>query len=399
MWHVWVGVLIVDLELLVIGATTAGWQAAVMAAQAGINVGLVELPADADSKSDLRLLPGGLLRAACADWPLRRPLQRRLLDRSTGSQHWRQFTHQVTTAWQQEYRGQRDRLQSAGGSVWMGNARLLGSNAVDLHLVRGQTFRIRAEQIVLATGTRPQRPAFAGTAAHVAQAALLLEADSIPRAARIIGAGTTGLRAACLLAWWGSQVTVVEGQAAMPDMSDGELTEWQSWADELGVKFEFGEDAIGVDDSGARNKTVLTLESGRRVRGESVWLATGRRGETEGLQLDLAGVGTDERGRVWCDNTHRTWAAGVSAVGDVVGFTPSRLTDREVATSLVHTLRRTRDAARPLAEFRISSRLCVPGSNRPDPAHTFGHSAAGLRRPAYSRSTAAAGHNTPLAGW
>lgn len=379
-----------------IGATAAGWQGAVTAAQAGINVGLVDLPVHEHSRGlDLRQLPCELLREACADWQLRRPPGRRSVIGHAGREHWRQFSQHVSQVWQLHQHRQRDLLQSAGGSLWMGTPGLMADQSVHLHAARGQVLRIRADQVLLASGTRPQRPRLAPVGlAAVQEAAWLLNADVVPRDACIVGASMTGLRAACLLAWWGSRVTVVDGASGQFDSPTGQRAAWRQWADELDVQFAWGEDAIGFDGAGRRG-TAVTLESGQRLTEQSVWLATARRGATDQLQLDQAGVGLDENGRVWCDDQHRTWAQSVSAVGDVVGFTPSRLTDTEVISNLVQ-------ARRPMSGCGwqpINNAQFVPERYRPDPAHTGVHSAAASRTPAHSRRLAAAAHSTRRAGW
>ena len=51
-----------------------------------------------------------------------------------------------------------------------------------------------------------------------------------------------------------------------------------------------------------------------------VAVCVGRVGNTESLHLEAAGVGLDERGRVWCDANGGTWASHITAAGDVVGF-------------------------------------------------------------------------------
>ncbi len=328
-----------DLELLVIGATSAGWRVAVAAAQAGSNVGLVALPSRPDAlRSDLRQLPDELVREVCADWPLLRPLRRSSPSHADVAS-WRQFTDYATQAWRQEQADHRNRLLAADGVMWTGTPRLLDSHSVSVGDAAGRSLRIQANHLLLATGTRSQRPQFVPPSLPgVHAAAGLLDAAAIPQAAYVVGAGMTGLRAACLLAWWGAQVTIVDGRSFVDDRRDEQAAEWLSWAEELGVHFLSGEDVIGLQALSAR-RVGLTLESGRQLSSESVWLATGRQGETEHLQLDHAGLSVDDRGRLWCDDRHRTWSPSIFAAGDVVGFCPSARSESEVAGHVVQSMR------------------------------------------------------------
>ena len=76
------------------------------------------------------------------------------------------------------------------------------------------------------------------------------------------------------------------------------------------------------------------LASGRVVTADTILICVGRAGKTNGLRLEAAAVGLDDRGRLWCDEQGQTWAPGITAVGDVAGASRQRLstmTDRAVS--------------------------------------------------------------------
>ncbi|MDB5340796.1 MAG: pyridine nucleotide-disulfide oxidoreductase dimerization region [Planctomycetaceae bacterium] len=321
-----------DLDLLVIGDSSAGWQGAVTAAQLGHKVGLVALPSS--SESDLRQIPSEVLAEARADWPLLRTVKQtalRLADPSV----WCRFAGYVKATWQREIDLYQDQLLAAGGQVWVGSAALTGTDSV---AVSGTTtVELQAPQMLIATGTVSQRPQFASRdLPNVCAAARLLDATALPREACIVGAGITGLRAACLLAWWGVKVQVIDGRSRESVLNDEETFDLRSQADELGVSFECGEDVIGLSEAGRR--VVITLESGRRLETESVWLATGRHGRTDDLQLENAELSADDCGRLWCGAELRTWTESICAVGDVVGYSPEVGTEKELVRQAVEAL-------------------------------------------------------------
>lgn len=324
-----------DLDLLVIGDSSAGWQGAVTAAQLGHKVGLIALPCSPDlSPSDLRQIPPAVLAEACADWPLLRTAKQtavRLADVAA----WCQFAGYVKAAWQRETELYRDQLLAAGGQIWVGSAALTGTDSVS---VTGTTaVELRAPQMLIATGTVSHRPRFAGeTLANVFDAARVLDVTALPREACIIGAGVTGLQAACLLAWWGVHVRVIDGRSRESVLNDEETFDLRSQADELGVSFECGEDVIGLSAAGRR--VAITLESGRRLEAESVWLATGRHGRTDELQLENAELSADDCGRLWCGAELRTWTESICAVGDVVGYSPEVGSENELVRQAVEAL-------------------------------------------------------------
>ena len=84
------------------------------------------------------------------------------------------------------------------------------------------------------------------------------------------------------------------------------------------MTFRFGEEVTGVDVSAAG--TLTTLASGKQIAAEAVMYSAGRMGRTEDLNLDAAGLDTDNRGRIDVDDQFRTMVKHIFSVGDVIGF-------------------------------------------------------------------------------
>lgn len=329
------------LDLLVIGASAAGWQGAISAAQMDRKVGLIRLRSEADSfATDLRQIPGGLLRDACADWPIMKGRKGEISpDQQTS---WIQFAAYAKRIWLQEQAAYHDQFLEAGGKFWCGDAWLSGPQTVRLKTQRSRQVTVQADQILIATGTVAHLPGFSRTAnVPPNQAAKLLETGSLACEACVIGASLTGLRAACLMALWGSRVRILDGRRDVPVFEDDSDDDgdsrapfnWRNWAETLGVRFDWGEDVIGLK-SQLRRGTDVILESGRVVKSDSVWIATGRRGRTADLQLETAGLTTDDCGRLWCDSDHMTWVPTIRAIGDVVGFPPMTVARRHLNSEL-----------------------------------------------------------------
>jgi NAD(P) transhydrogenase len=96
---------------------------------------------------------------------------------------------------------------------------------------------------------------------------------------------------------------------------------------ELGVTFRFGERVVGVQLHGGGS--VTELESGKRIPSDAVFYAAGREGATRALDLEKAGLAHDDRGRIAVDETFRTAAPNIFAVGDVIGFPSLAATSAE----------------------------------------------------------------------
>jgi NAD(P) transhydrogenase len=204
--------------------------------------------------------------------------------------------------------------------LYSGEARFVDPHTVEV-CCDGQRTHVEADKILLACGTRPSRPGhipFDG--ATIFDSDELLTLAEIPRSLIVIGAGVIGMEYALMFAALGVEVTVVDGRERLLDFCDREIVDTLIFhARSLGVVFRLGEDVVGIDR--LRNKlAAVRLESGKRLIAETALFTTGRVGDTAHLNLDAAGLKTDERGRIWCDDAHRTWVPHVFAVGDVVGF-------------------------------------------------------------------------------
>jgi len=196
---------------------------------------------------------------------------------------------------------------------------------VDPHTIQvsreGQSRRVVADRVLIACGTRPARPEhipFDGET--VFDSDDLLNIEEIPRSMIVVGAGVIGMEYALMFATLGVEVTVVDGRERLLDFCDREIVDTLVFhARSLGMVFRLGEDVVGIDR--LRNGlAAVRLESGKRLIAETVLFSVGRVGDTAGLNLEDAGLKTDERGRLWCDDQHRTWVPHIYGVGDVIGF-------------------------------------------------------------------------------
>jgi NAD(P) transhydrogenase len=84
------------------------------------------------------------------------------------------------------------------------------------------------------------------------------------------------------------------------------------------MSFRFGEEVSSVQSSG--RGTITTLASGKRIAAEVVMHSAGRQGNTDRLNLDLAGLAADKRGRLVVNEHYATVVPHIYAVGDVIGF-------------------------------------------------------------------------------
>jgi pyruvate/2-oxoglutarate dehydrogenase complex dihydrolipoamide dehydrogenase (E3) component len=153
----------------------------------------------------------------------------------------------------------------------------------------------------------------------------LMELDTLPRRLAIIGGGYIGLEFASMYATFGSQVTVVQDAPTLVPREDRDIAAaLQQVLEQKGVQFVLGAAITGVTHQG-NVATVSYTRDGKTatVEAEAVLVATGRRPNTDGLNLAAAGVEVTPRGAVKTDAALKTTAPNIWAMGDVVGVCSS----------------------------------------------------------------------------
>ncbi|MBX3431531.1 MAG: mercury(II) reductase [Hyphomonadaceae bacterium] len=194
-----------------------------------------------------------------------------------------------------------------------GEARL-----VDGGVVIGDSF-IHAPKIVITTGARPAVPPIPGIdKVSSLTSTSLLELDTLPKSLIVVGGGFIGAELAQMMARMGVAVTMVCRSRllpqAEPEVSDALMEVFRDEGMRLhcGVAYDAcREDAAGV--------TLCVKDDGELIelRAEKLLIATGRAPNVEGLGLAEASVAQDERGAIIVDAYMRTSKAGVYAAGDV----------------------------------------------------------------------------------
>ena len=85
-----------------------------------------------------------------------------------------------------------------------------------------------------------------------------------------------------------------------------------------------------VFEAGAHQPGILVgLESGKRIVSDMVLFSVGRRGATDSLDLEKAGISADQLGRIQVDAEFRTAARHIFAAGDVIGYPSLAATSSE----------------------------------------------------------------------
>ncbi|HET9303842.1 MAG TPA: FAD-dependent oxidoreductase, partial [Propionibacteriaceae bacterium] len=210
-------------------------------------------------------------------------------------------------------------LDRHGVRQFQGQAKLLPGPAVLVRSHDGSERTLRADVVLLATGSRPLHPPdipFDDPDVHDSESIIGLRA--IPRSIVVIGGGPVGCEYASVFTALGANVTLLDVANRLVPFMDAEISDVlaRTFA-RLGMRVVLGSGAATVER--LREKLQVVLVGGERLEPDTVLFAAGRAGNTEDLGLDAVGVQTDARGRVVVDARYRTTADGIYAAGDVIG--------------------------------------------------------------------------------
>ena len=191
-------------------------------------------------------------------------------------------------------------------------------------LEKGRAFtvggeRYEARDTLIATGSVPARIPLKGVE-HTIDSDGILGLDEIPESLVVIGGGVVGMEWGALFAALGSRVTVLELlPQILPMVESDVVTLYRRHFEKVGgvVHTEARVEEVARNGAGLDVRFTLAGEA-KSVPAQVVLLATGRVPYTDGLGLEEAGVEMN-RGRVVVDDHLRTAAAGVWAIGDVIG--------------------------------------------------------------------------------
>ena len=199
--------------------------------------------------------------------------------------------------------------------------------------------QLTAPRIFLNVGGRAARPALEGVdEVPTLDNVSIMELDAVPDHLVIIGGSYIGLEFAQMMRRFGAQVTVVERSARLLPREDDDVSDAiRAILEAEGITIQLGAECLSLSRQGARIAVVARCAGDTpSILGSHVLLAAGRRPNTDGLGLDLAGVKTDAHGYIVVDEQCRTSAEGVWAVGDCNGrgaFTHTSWNDHEIVVA------------------------------------------------------------------
>ncbi|NLU81869.1 NAD(P)H-quinone dehydrogenase [Rhodococcus sp. HNM0569] len=317
-------------RIVIIGGGPAGYEAALVAAQHGAQVTVVDSDGIGGACVLFDCVPS---KTFIASTGIRTDMRRATdlgiaLDPSQARISLPQIHSRVKGLAQAQSSDIRARLQTEGVELLSGRAELIdpllgmAAHQVRAVLGNGDERTLDADVVLIATGASPRvLPGAEPDGERILNWRQLYDLDELPSHLVVVGSGVTGAEFVSAYTEMGVKVTLVSSRdRVLPgEDADAALVLEDALA-ERGVELVKHARADAVERVG--DGIVVTLSDGRTVEGSHALMTVGSVPNTTGLGLEKVGIELDRGGYLRVDRVSRTTVAGIYAAGDCTGLLP-----------------------------------------------------------------------------
>jgi pyruvate/2-oxoglutarate dehydrogenase complex dihydrolipoamide dehydrogenase (E3) component len=311
-------------HVAIIGGGPGGYEAALVAAQLGAEVTLVDSDGIGGSAVLTDCVPSKTLIATAeimADFEVADELGIRIPGGSTSDAEvdLARVNERVLGLARAQSHDIADRLDRDGIRRLAGVGRLDGPRRVVAELEGGGEETVEADTVLVATGAAPRTlPTAEPDGERILTWEQVYDLDERPEHLVVVGSGVTGAEFAGAYNALGIEVTLVSSRDRVLPGEDPDAAEVLEEVFKRRGMTVLGKSRMaGVQREGDHVR--VTLEDGREVLGSHCLLALGSVPNTQGLGLEEAGVTLDKGGFIEVDRVSRTTVQGVYAAGDCTG--------------------------------------------------------------------------------
>ena len=300
-----------NFDLVVLGAGSGGYAAALRASQLGMTVGLIEKGKVGGTCLHVGCIPTkALLHAAEVADVTRDAAKYGVTAQFAG------VDIAAVTSYREEivaskWKGLQGLIKARGITTIEGEGRLTSPTTVQV----GDT-TVTGKNIVLATGSYSRSLPGLEIGGRVITSEQALALPFVPHKVIVLGGGVIGVEFSSVWRSWGAEVTIVEALPHLvPNEDESVSKQFERAFRKRGIDFKLGVKFQSVAQT--ETGVIVTLENGETVEGDLLLVAVGRGPSTANLGFEEVGV-TMDRGFVLTDERLRTNIPGVWAVGDIV---------------------------------------------------------------------------------
>ncbi|MFC9433258.1 NAD(P)H-quinone dehydrogenase [Nocardia sp. NPDC057030] len=317
-------------RIAIIGGGPAGYEAALVAAQHGASVTLIDSDGIGGACVLWDCVPS---KTFIASTGVRTDLRRArdlgiTLDPNQATVQLAEVNGRVKALALAQSSDIRSKLQTVGVTVLAGRAELtdastgLAAHQILAKLADGTEATIEAEVVLIATGASPRvLPGAEPDGERILNWRQLYDLEELPETLVVVGSGVTGAEFVSAYTEMGVRVRLVSSRdRVLPgEDADAALVLEDALA-ERGVELVKHARADAVERTA--EGVVVKLSDGRTVAGTHALMTVGSTPNTDGLGLDRVGIELDRGGYLRVDRVSRTSVPGIYAAGDCTGLLP-----------------------------------------------------------------------------
>ena len=300
-----------NFDIVVLGAGSGGYAAALRASELGFSVALVEKDKVGGTCLHVGCIPTKALLHSAEVADVSRESAKYGVTTTFGG-----IDIAAVTAYREgivasKYKGLQGLIKSRGITVIEGEGKLTSPTTVQ---VGDDT--LTGKSVILATGSYSRSLPGLEIGGRVITSEQALELDFVPKKVLVLGGGVIGVEFSSVWKSWGADVQIIEALPHLvPNEDESVSKQFERAFRKRGINFSLGVrfQSVTQDDKGV----VVTLEDGQTFDGELLLVAVGRGPRTANLGYEEAGV-TMDRGFVITNERLATSVPGVYAVGDIV---------------------------------------------------------------------------------
>jgi pyruvate/2-oxoglutarate dehydrogenase complex dihydrolipoamide dehydrogenase (E3) component len=203
-----------------------------------------------------------------------------------------------------------------------GEARFSDGKTLEVELQTGATQQLKAETIIIATGSCPSKPAILGlNDSGYLTAETLMEIDAVPEHLIILGGGYIAAEFAQMFRRFGAQVTILQRDEQLVSREDSDVAHAiTAILQEEEIEVLLNCDTTKIQRDGKVLSVTVNSKIGKKtIKGSHLLLAAGHTPNTESLLLEKAGIETNKKSYIRVNDSLETNVPGIYAIGDVKG--------------------------------------------------------------------------------
>ncbi|MCL6269825.1 Si-specific NAD(P)(+) transhydrogenase [Sansalvadorimonas sp. 2012CJ34-2] len=312
---------VTNYDLIILGSGPAGEGAAMSAVKLGKRVAVVEEKSVVGGNcTHLGTIPSKALRHSVKEI---HTFNNNPMFREIGEPRWFSFPNVLKRAYDvigQQVASRAHYYSRNRIALYVGRGSFVDENTIEVVEKNGNVERIAARNIMIATGSRPYRPADVDFLhPRIYDSDTILRLNHTPRRIIIYGAGVIGSEYASIFSSLGVLVDLVDTRDRLLSFLDKEISDALSFhMRNQNVIIRHNEEYQKIE--GHDDGVTMHLKSGKVLKGSALLWANGRTGNTSGLGLENLGLAANSRGQLEVNEFYQTAVDNIYAAGDVIGW-------------------------------------------------------------------------------